>query len=75
MRWKHKADPREGDVRNIRKFAWKPTVVGEYKVWLEFYHIVQQYQKASYYDERLKKVVWNDNAWVTIKLEVITWMC
>ncbi len=51
MRWKIKSIPKEpevGDARYIRKFAWKPTVVGNFKVWLESYQVTEEYQKMGH---------------------------
>lgn len=48
MRWKIKnREPKEGDIRHRNIFALFPTVVGEYKVWLEKYQITEEY-KALY---------------------------
>lgn len=47
MRFKIKQPPKKpklGDTRNINKFAWKPTIVGNYKVWLESYQVTEQYK-------------------------------
>lgn len=45
MKWKIKAEPpppKAGDTRIRVVFAWKPVVVGEYKVWLEHYRVSEK---------------------------------
>lgn len=37
MKWEAKQKPSVGDVRHIRRFAWLPTEVQGYMIWLEFY--------------------------------------
>ena len=39
MRWKQKTiiPPKEGEKRFIKKFAWSPTLVDGYTIWLERY--------------------------------------
>lgn len=41
MRWNIKTDPVNGDVRTIRRFAFKPIAIEQKKVWLEFYTVCQ----------------------------------
>lgn len=48
MRFKRKTEPKVGDQRTVYKFAWLPTTVGEYTVWLERYAIHQEYKKGMY---------------------------
>lgn len=45
MRWKtaKPPPPKGGDTRSRKVFAWRPTKVGEYTVWLERYIIEEQY--------------------------------
>ena len=43
MKWKLPELPSKGDIRYVRKFAWTPTIIKGYKVWLEFYFLVQEY--------------------------------
>ena len=38
MKWKY-AEPKSGDKRTRRVFAWRKTKIGEYIVWLETYEI------------------------------------
>jgi hypothetical protein len=50
MRWvtKRTDPPKGGDIRHIKKFAWKKTKVGRFTVWLEFYWITERFfQPAS----------------------------
>jgi len=46
MKWNVKpapVEPSEGTVRVIKKFAFVPTTVGQYRVWLESYSSRQVY--------------------------------
>lgn len=43
MKWKAKIPPKEGDKRQRFLFAWKPTKVEEYTVWLELYGVIEVY--------------------------------
>ncbi len=43
MKWKIKQEPKLGNIRCRRVFAWMPTVVGEYIVWLERYEVKEEY--------------------------------
>lgn len=49
MRFKRYQKPELGQTRIVYKFAWLPTIVGEYVVWLETYAVHQQYEKNIYY--------------------------
>ena len=42
MRW---SLPKVGDVRVERKFAWKPTKIGDEMVWLGFYEVRSRYRQ------------------------------
>jgi hypothetical protein len=42
MKWKTvKPVPKHGEIRKRNKFAWRPTEVEDYTVWLEFYQITE----------------------------------
>jgi hypothetical protein len=42
MKWKTvKPVPKHGEIRTRRKFAWWPTKVKDYTVWLETYQITE----------------------------------
>lgn len=44
MKWKIKTDqPKTGDKRKKRIFAWKKTRVGEHWVWLESYQVTEKF--------------------------------
>jgi hypothetical protein len=43
MRWQAKKLSEYGDCRIRRVFAWTPTKVNGYIVWLEFYYICEEY--------------------------------
>jgi hypothetical protein len=42
MRWKIDKNPKHGEARLVLKFAWSPTKVENYTVWLEFYRIREE---------------------------------
>lgn len=45
MRWpteKYPLPPRRGE-RRVRRFAWRPTRLGEHTVWLERYEVQERY--------------------------------
>lgn len=45
MRWNLPPDPKLGEVRFRKKFAWVPTETSDrVKVWLERYIIVERYE-------------------------------
>ena len=62
MRWKtNKPEPKEGDIRYRNKFAFFPTVVNDYRVWLESYQVTEEFKKiaaldTSYIDWKLEWV-------------------
>lgn len=70
MRFKIKPIPKEpevGDTRTIYKFAWKPTIVCKYKVWLEKYKITEEYTYVKVeHDEVFPKF-----GWVEIKRDIV----
>lgn len=48
MRWKIPPEPKTGDVRHIKKFAWTPVYAYDeggnlWKIWLEHYLIQEKY--------------------------------
>lgn len=49
MKWEIKSSPdsKVGDRRKIRKFAWFPTRVGIFRVWLEYYQVTQEFQEVQ----------------------------
>jgi hypothetical protein len=52
MRWRvepkiQKKSPQHGDYRTRRVFAWTPTKVNDYMVWLEFYRIYEKYIEST----------------------------
>lgn len=47
MRWIiNKPEPEIGDIRHRLKFAFLPTKVNRYKVWLESYQVTESYQEV-----------------------------
>jgi hypothetical protein len=51
MKWKAKIPPKEGDKRQRFRFAWKPTKVEKYTVWLEFYGVNEVYGLKAWQDK------------------------
>ena len=45
MKWKTEG-PAEAEKKQVRHFAWLPTTVGEYTVWLETYQATYVYDKT-----------------------------
>jgi hypothetical protein len=45
MRWvtPQAETPRGGDIRHIKRFAWRRTEVGRFTVWLEHYWIAERF--------------------------------
>jgi hypothetical protein len=43
MKWKNKKEPKLGDSKVEKHFAWVPTLIGDDWVWLEFYYIHYQW--------------------------------
>ena len=57
MRWPnndHK--PSGGETRINRRFAWKPIVIGQWEIWLEYYEITEQYIGDEWVE--LEKKLW-----------------
>ena len=61
MRWKAKPIPKVGDFRERFPFAWLPTEVGEYTVWLERYWVKEELTHVAVLDEG---VVYPVERWV-----------
>ena len=43
MRWKNKQEPKLGDVKYKKVFAWLPVDIEGHTVWLEFYGVSMMY--------------------------------
>lgn len=43
MKWKVKSAPKEGEIRNKKKFCLFPTTIKGWTYWLEFITIKQKY--------------------------------
>jgi hypothetical protein len=52
-----KLDPVIGDTRIVKRFAWFPTVVSEYVIWMESYIVIEKYIGNSCFDG---KAIWID---------------
>jgi hypothetical protein len=49
MKWSNvEYKPQGGETRTYRRFAWKPTVVGQWNIWLESYQITEQYMGTEW---------------------------
>jgi len=49
MKWSNvEYKPKGGETRTYRRFAWKPTVVGQWNIWLESYQITEQYMGTEW---------------------------
>lgn len=71
MRWKVKKEPKDGDERWCKRFAWSPVnarchTEDRYWIWLEKYH---QYQKYSVSYDIIAGV--SVMRWITIENYVI----
>jgi hypothetical protein len=57
MRWLTKRpEPKVGDIRRRNKFAFLPTKVDEYTVWLESYQVTEEYK--AMYDFQEVSMMW-----------------
>jgi hypothetical protein len=41
-----KVIPKENDIRHIVRFAWRPVIIGQVKIWWEKYAVIQKYSKS-----------------------------
>ena len=49
MKWSNiEYKPKGGETRTYRRFAWKPTIVGKWTVWLESYQVTEQYMGTEW---------------------------
>mgnify|MGYP003346217926 CR=1 FL=1 len=64
MRWKTKRIPKEGDTRERFPFAWLPTKIDDYTVWLERYWVQEELMHVAEVDDG---VVYPVKKWVEIK--------
>lgn len=68
MRWKHKKKEwKEGDSRKRFPFAFFPTHVGEYMIWLETYVVFEELKVVAKFDDG---VVYSELRWVEISRKV-----
>lgn len=74
MRWKADSTPKEGDTRNRRKFAWFPTLVGDYIVWLERFGIEEKYMATLAFDTDAK-MTYPVVMWVEINRYTLDYYC
>lgn len=70
MKWKIKKEPKEGDFRCRKKFAWFPTQVKEYIVWLESYEVKEVYQMVALVDEN---IIHGQLEWVEVDRWDLCW--
>lgn len=45
MKWLHNQTAKIGDTREVVRFAFFPTVCGDYVVWLEKYISIEEYNR------------------------------
>ena len=74
MRWKADQTPKEGDTRERRKFAWFPTLIGEYYVWLERYGITEKYMATLRFDFDTK-MPYHVLEWVETEQYTLVYYC
>ena len=70
MRWKNKElkpAPKVGDKRKRFPYAWLPTYVEEYVVWLEWYVVTEEFRTVAVQDDH---GVWPVDTWVEVNREV-----
>ena len=75
-----KLDPVIGETRVIEKFAWFPTIVVGYIIWMEKYYIFQEYISINIYIESIPNLMgfskkdpsnyYTEFKWKTIKKEL-----
>lgn len=67
MKWKmtDKMPPKGGDIRTVRRFAWKPTQIGRYTVWLERFEI-----ELRYFQPESGNAGW----WSEVERRTLVWM-
>jgi len=68
MKWKIDAEPKAGDIRKLRVFAWRKTKVGDYWVWLETYQITELFFVSK--DDFACKNIW-DRGWCEVSRETL----
>lgn len=74
MRWKADSTPMEGEIRNRRKFALFPTLVGDQVVWLERYGIEEKYTMTLGFDSDTK-TPYHMLEWVEINRYTLNYYC
>jgi len=72
MKWlaKKKLSPRLGDERWVRRFAWLPTRIGDYTVWLGFYMQEQVFDRnimspGVQWHSSLLRLTYSEYQWMT----------
>lgn len=63
MKWTNiEYKPQGGETRTYRRFAWKPTKIGKWNIWLETYQVTEQYMGTEWVElERHALEVKNGN--------------
>lgn len=63
MKWRAPIEhPKEGDLKVVTKYAWLPTQVGEYKIWLQQYQELYEWvvrERALPYFNGMSKVFYH----------------
>lgn len=50
MIWRKQPEPKIGDKRVVARFAWFPTAVGAYWVWLDTYYALEFFEEYEVND-------------------------
>ena len=49
MKWSNvEYKPQGGETRTYRRFAWKPTKIDTWTIWLETYQVTEQYMGTEW---------------------------
>lgn len=60
-------EPIAGEIRVVKKFAWMPKIVGNYKIWFQKYELMQVFRVDSVPAvDGEKKVILIKKYWDTI---------
>jgi hypothetical protein len=58
MRWKTSEQPKDGDTRIVRRYAYTPTNLDDgYTVWLESYYAVEKWRVIHFYGQNHWKLI------------------
>lgn len=69
MRFHPKVEPKDGDRRVVRRFAWTPKEIEGITVWLETCEVVQEYKVYEAVYETPPRSGWVTRCWRTYNPE------